>query len=96
MKQTRQAVCAVKQSIFLDVYGYYAEMENTVDEPWTKCSEFGGCTIYTTGDFPEDSEWGLEDTGIFPLPGHTPSYIFQLVKQGIEGSIDSFVRNKYR
>jgi hypothetical protein len=66
-----------------------ADMERTVDEPWTKCSEFGGCTIYTTGDFPEDSEWGLEDTGIFPLPGHTPSYVFQLVKQGIEGSIDA-------
>jgi hypothetical protein len=38
---------------------FNAEMEKTVDDPLTKCSEFGGCTIYTTGDFPEDSEWGL-------------------------------------
>ena len=66
-----------------------AGIERTVEDPWTKCSEFGGCTIYTTGDFPEDSEWGLEDIGISPLPGHTPGYVFQLVKQGIEGSIDA-------
>jgi hypothetical protein len=25
MKQTRQAVCAIKQSIFLDVYGLYTQ-----------------------------------------------------------------------
>jgi hypothetical protein len=31
-------------------------VDNTVEDHWNKCSELGGCTVYTTGNFPEDSE----------------------------------------
>jgi hypothetical protein len=52
-----------------------------------KCdTEFAHCSIYTTGDVVEDGEWGLEDAGITSLPRHTPGYVFQLVRSGIEGT----------